>query len=111
MTLLEATAAERELADRRADAHWRATQAATLDPDPAVERTLGPRPEEPALRERWERAAAAHESYRLQYGELPANHDLIHLPDRQAADWNHAHDLAKQLTVPLPGRDLPDHGP
>ena len=111
MTLLEATAAERELADRRADAHWRATQAATLDPDPAIERNLGPRPDEPAARERWKRTAAAYESYQLQYGELPTDHDLADLPSRQAADWRHAHDLARRLAVPLPDRDLADRGP
>jgi hypothetical protein len=97
LDLIEATAAENELASRRADAHWRATRTAALDPDPALERELGKRPDEPAARERWERAAAAHESYRLQYGELPEHHDLANLPDRQAADWHHAHELAERL--------------
>lgn len=111
ITLLEATAAEHELADRRAEAHWRATHAAALDPDPAIERALGERPDEPAARERWERAAAAQESYRLQYGELPGSHDPTGLADRQAADWQHAHELIEKLTATRDIRSYADIGP
>lgn len=100
LDLSEATTAESELASRRADAHWRATRMAALDPDPAIERELGQRPDEPAARERWERAAAAHESYRLQYGELPDRHDPANLPDRQTADWHHTRQLAERVIDP-----------
>ncbi|MEJ7715168.1 MAG: hypothetical protein WKF40_05440 [Thermoleophilaceae bacterium] len=72
MEIVEATAAGRELASRRADAHWRARRTAELDADPALEALLGQRPDAPKAREDWERAAAAQEAYRLQYGDLPA---------------------------------------
>jgi len=120
MALIEATAAGRELASRRADAHWRARRTAELDADPALEALLGERPEAPKAREDWERAAAAQESYRLQYGDLPAGHNPDALPQRQAADWHHAHQLADDLHEPT-GRelagglartvDLDDYGP
>jgi hypothetical protein len=105
MALVEATAAGRELASRRADAHWRARRTAELDADPALEVLLGERPEAPKAREGWERAAAAQESYRLQYGDLPAGHNPDALPQRQAADWHHAHQLADDLVQP-PAREL-----
>jgi len=116
MELVEAAGAGRELAERRADAHWRARRSAQLDADPALEALLGERPEAPQARERWEQAAAAQESYRLQYGDLPAGHDPDALPDRQGADWHHAHELAEDLHEPrgaelLRGLDLDDYGP
>jgi Ti-type conjugative transfer relaxase TraA len=110
MKVVEAAAADRELATRRADAHWRATQAVTLDTDPDIEHQLGQRPDSPADRERWERAAAAQESYRLQYGDLPnPGADQTNLPGRQLHDFKHALDLADKLTKPST-RDL-DRGP
>jgi hypothetical protein len=98
--IVEAAGAERELAQRRADAHWRATRTAALDPDPALERTLGERPDTPTERERWEQAAAAQESYRLQYGELPHMHTETDLQGRQAEDWKQAHHLVDELLDP-----------
>ncbi|MEJ7715180.1 MAG: AAA family ATPase [Thermoleophilaceae bacterium] len=100
MQLVEAAAAGRELAERRADAHWRARRTAELDADPALEALLGDRPEAPQAKERWERAAAAHEAYRLQYGDLPAGHDPDILSGRQVADWDHARELAEHLHDP-----------
>jgi hypothetical protein len=121
MELVEAAAAGRELAERRADAHWRARRTAELDADPALEALLGERLEAPQARERWERAAAAQESYRLQYGDLPAGDDPDELPERQAADWHYAHQLAEDLHREpagatqagqlLRGLDLDDYGP
>jgi len=120
MELVEAAAAGRELAARRADAHWRARRTAQLDADPALEALLGERPEAPQARERWEQAAAAQESYRLQYGDLPAGHDPDYLPARQGADWHHAQQLAEDLREPagadpagqlLRGLELDDYGP
>ena len=120
MQLVEAAAAGRELAARRADAHWRARRSAELDADPTLEALLGERPEAPQGRERWERAAAAQESYRLQYGHLPAGHEPGGLPERQAADWQHARELAEDLCEPshaeqagqlLRGLALEDYGP
>jgi len=120
MALVEATAAGRELASRRADAHWRARRTAELDADPALEALLGQRPDTPKAREDWERAAAAQESYRLQYGDLPAGHNPDELPERQAADWHHAHQLADELHQPADRElarglartiDLDDYGP
>ena len=120
MELVEAAAAGRELAARRADAHWRARRCAELDADPALEALLGQRPEAPQARERWERAAAAQEAYRLQYGDLPAGHEPDELPERQAADWQHARELAEDLCEPagsdraaqlLRGLDRDDYGP
>ncbi|MBA2440625.1 MAG: hypothetical protein H0V50_08130, partial [Thermoleophilaceae bacterium] len=116
MQLVEAAAAGRELAGRRADAHWRARLSAELDADPALEALLGERPEAPQDRERWERAAAAQESYRLQYGDLPAGDEPGALPERQAADWQYAQELAEDLHEPagvelLRGVDLDDYGP
>lgn len=111
MEIVDAAAAERELATRRADAHWRATRMAALDPDPAIERELGDRPESPTDREQWEQAAAAQESYRLQYGALPHDHDVASLTGRQAADWDHAQQLAELLFDP-PGIGMtPDLAP
>jgi Ti-type conjugative transfer relaxase TraA len=111
MEIVDAAAAERELAARRADAHWRATRMAALDTDPAVERQLGQRPEAPTDRERWEQAAAAQESYRLQYGALAQDHDPTNLTGRQVADWQHTHKLAEML-FDAPGVDpTPDLTP
>ena len=101
--------AERELAARRADAHWRATRIAALDTDPAIERQLGERPMAPTDRERWEQAAAAQESYRLQYGTLPHERDAASLTGRQAADHRHAQRLTELLfesPCTDPGRDI-----
>lgn len=100
MRLVDAAAAERELAARRAHAHWHATRTVALDTDPAIEHKLGPRPDTPTDRDRWEQAAAAHESYRLQYGALPHDHDPTNLTGRQAADWHHTHRLADKLFDP-----------
>ncbi|MCA1680927.1 MAG: hypothetical protein LC777_19305, partial [Actinobacteria bacterium] len=91
----------------------RARRSAELDGDPALEALLGERPDAPQARERWERAAAAQESYRLQYGDLPAGHEPDGLPERQAADWQYARELAKDLHEPagvelLRGVDLDD---
>lgn len=108
MEIVDAAAAERELAARRADAHWRATRIAALDTDPAVERELGKRPNAPTDGERWERAAAAQESYRLQYGALPHEHDPTNLTGRQATDWHQTQQLAERLLDP-PGVDLDLH--
>jgi Ti-type conjugative transfer relaxase TraA len=103
MEIVDAAAAERELAARRADAHWRATRTAALDADPAIERELGERPDSPTDREQWEQAAAAQESYRLQYGALPHEHDVDDLTGRQAADWNHAIEIVEALfDAPVP---------
>jgi hypothetical protein len=83
---------------------------AALDTDPAIERQLGERPETPTDRERWEQAAAAQESYRLQYSQLAQDHDPTNLTGRQAADWHHTQ-LAELLFDP-PGADLtPDLDP
>jgi hypothetical protein len=114
MQVVEATAADRELAIRRADAYWRATQTVALDADPELERRLGERPENPADRERWERAAAAQESYRHQYGELPdLDADKASLAGRQLHDFKQALDLAdKFIKPPTPDLDRgPDLGP
>lgn len=114
MQVVEATAADRELAVRRADAYWRATQTVSLDADPELERRLGERPENPADRERWERAAAAQESYRHQYGELPdLDADKASLAGRQLHDFKQALDLAdKFIKPPTPDLDRgPDLGP
>jgi len=97
MEIVDAAAAERELAARRANAHWRATRTAALDADPTLERHLGQRPEGPTNRERWEQAAAAQESYRLQYGAYAHAHDSASLTGRQAADWQHTQHLAELL--------------
>ncbi|MEX1142213.1 MAG: hypothetical protein WD399_03140 [Thermoleophilaceae bacterium] len=114
MQVVEATAADRELAIRRADAYWRATRTVTLDADPELERRLGERPENSADRERWERAAAAQESYRFQYGELPdLDADKASLAGRQLHDFKQALDLAEKFIKP-PTPDLdrgPDLGP
>jgi len=114
MQVVEATAADRELAVRRADAYWRAIQTVSLDADPELERRLGERPENPADRERWERAAAAQESYRHQYGELPdLDTDKASLAGRQLHDFKQAIDLAEKFIKP-PTPDLdrgPDLGP
>lgn len=114
MQVVEATAADRELAIRRADAYWHATQTVALDADPEIERQLGERPDNPADRERWERAAAAQESYRHQYGELPDLDatDTASLAGRQLHDFKQALDLADKFTSP-PTPDLdrsPDLG-
>lgn len=106
MEIVDAANAEQELAARRADAHWRATRAAALDVDPAIERQLGERPDTPTERERWEQAAAAQESYRLQYGALPHDRDPASLTGRQAADWHQTHRLADAL-FDKPGLDSP----
>lgn len=97
MEIVDAAAAEREIATRRADGHWRATRMAALDPDPAIEREIGERPQSPTDREQWEQAAAAHESYRLQYGAWAHDHDPTSLTGRQAADWQHTQQLAELL--------------
>jgi Ti-type conjugative transfer relaxase TraA len=114
MQVVEATAADRELAVRRADAYWRAIQTVSLDADPELERRLGERPENPVDRERWERAAAAQESYRHQYGELPdLDADKASLAGRQLHDFKQAIDLAEKFIKP-PTPDLdrgPDLGP
>jgi Ti-type conjugative transfer relaxase TraA len=114
MQVVEATAADRELAVRRADAYWRAIQTVSLDADPELERRLGERPDNPADRERWERAAAAQESYRHQYGELPdLDADKASLAGRQLHDYKQAIDLAEKFIKP-PTPDLdrgPDLGP
>lgn len=47
LEVVEAAAADRELAARRADAYWRATRTVSLDIDPEIERQLGERPENP----------------------------------------------------------------
>ena len=116
MELVEAAAAGRELAERRADAHWRARRSAELDADPALEALLGERPKAPQARERWERAAAAQEAYRLQYGDPPVGHQPDGLPARQAADREHARELAEDLWEPASteldrGLDFDDYGP
>ncbi len=114
MQVVEATAADRELAVRRADAYWRATRTVSLDVDPEIERRLGERPDNPRDREQWERAAAAQESYALQYGQLPdLDADKASLSGRQLQDFKSALNLADKLTSP-PTPDLdrgPDLGP
>jgi hypothetical protein len=110
MDVVDASAADRELAVRRADAYWRATQVIGLDTGPDIERRLGQRPENPSDRERWEKAAAGLESYRLQYGELPnPDTDRASLAGRQLQDFRLALDLADKATSP-PKPDL-DRGP
>ncbi|NLT06672.1 MAG: relaxase domain-containing protein [Solirubrobacterales bacterium] len=110
MDVVDASAADRELAIRRADAYWRATQTIGLDTDPDIERRLGQRPDNPTDRERWEKAAASLESYRLQYGDLPTpDTDRAHLNDRQLQDFRLALNLADKAISP-PQRDL-DRGP
>jgi Ti-type conjugative transfer relaxase TraA len=111
MEIIDAATAERELAARRAYAHWRATRIAALDTDPAIERQLGQRPEAPTDRERWEQAVAAQESYRLQYGALAQDHDPATLRGRQAADWQHTHKLAELLFDPPSVDSTPDLAP
>jgi hypothetical protein len=115
MEVIEAAAADRELADRRADAYWRATRTVSLDVDPESERQLGERPDNPSDREQWERAAAAQESYALQYGQLPDPDitDTASLTGRQFDDFKHAIDLVEKFVdPPTPDLDLgPDLGP
>jgi Ti-type conjugative transfer relaxase TraA len=108
LEVVEAAAADRELAARRADAYWRATRTVSLDVDPEIERQLGERPENPADREQWERAAAAQESYALQYGQLPDPDitDTASLTGRQFDDFKQAIDLAdKFINPPTPDLD------
>lgn len=97
LDIIDAAAAEQELAARRSDAYWRATRTVTLDADPTIERHLGRRPDSPTDRERWEQAAAAQESYRLQYGAFPHDHEPTELAGRQAHDWHEANRLADAL--------------
>jgi len=108
LEVVEAAAADRELAARRADAYWRATRTVSLDVEPEIERQLGERPENPADREQWERAAAAQESYALQYGQLPDPDitDTASLTGRQFDDFKQALDLAdKFINPPTPDLD------
>lgn len=100
MQIVEAAAADQELAARRADAYRRAIQAVTLDTDPTIEHHLGSRPDTPVDRERWDQAAAAHHYYRHQYGDHPHNHAPTNLTGRQRHDHQHAIDLAKRLIEP-----------
>jgi Ti-type conjugative transfer relaxase TraA len=115
LEVVEAAAADRELAVRRADAYWRATRTVSLDVDPEIERRLGERPDSPSDREEWERAAAAQESYALQYGQLPDPDvtDTASLTGRQFDDFKQALDLAEKFVdPPTPDLDLgPDLGP
>ncbi|MDP9134200.1 MAG: AAA family ATPase, partial [Actinomycetota bacterium] len=115
LDVVEAAAADRELAVRRADAYWRATRTVSLDVDPEIERRLGERPDSPSDREEWERAAAAQESYALQYGQLPDPDitDTAALTGRQFDDFKQALDLAEKfVNPPTPDLDLgPDLGP
>jgi hypothetical protein len=115
LEVVEAAAADRELAVRRADAYWRATRTVSLDVDPEIERRLGERPDSPSDREEWERAAAAQESYALQYGQLPDPDitDTAALTGRQFDDFKQALDLAEKfVNPPTPDLDLgPDLGP
>ena len=113
--VVEAAAADRELAARRADAYWRATRTVSLDVDPEIERRLGERPDNPSDREEWERAAAAQESYALQYGQPPDPDitDTASLTGRQFDDFKQTIDLAEKfVNPPTPDLDLgPDLGP
>jgi Ti-type conjugative transfer relaxase TraA len=115
LEVVEAAAADRELATRRADAYWRATRTVSLDVDPEIERRLGERPDNPSDREQWERAAAAQESYALQYGQLPDPDitDTASLTGRQFDDFKQALDLTEKfVNPPTPDLDLgPDLGP
>jgi Ti-type conjugative transfer relaxase TraA len=115
LEVVEAAAADRELATRRADAYWRATRTVSLDVDPEIERRLGERPDSPSDREEWERAAAAQESYALQYGQLPDPDmtDTASLTGRQFDDFKQTIDLAERfVNPPTPDLDLgPDLGP
>jgi Ti-type conjugative transfer relaxase TraA len=115
LEVVEAAAADRELAARRADAYWRVTRTVSLDVDPEIERRLGERPDNPSDREEWERAAAAQESYALQYGQLPDPDitDTASLTGRQFNDFKQALDLAEKfVNPPTPDLDLgPDLGP
>ncbi len=115
LDIVEAAAIDRKLAARRADAYWRATRTVSLDVDPEIERQLGERPGSPADREQWERAAAAQESYALQYGQLPDPNitDTTSLTGRQFDDFQQAIDLAEMFVNP-PTPDLDrglDFGP
>jgi Ti-type conjugative transfer relaxase TraA len=115
LEVVETAAADRELAARRADAYWRATRTVSLDMDPEIERRLGERPDSPSDREEWERAAAAQESYALQYGQLPDPDitDTASLTGRQFDDFKQALDLVEKfVNPPAPDLDLgPDLGP
>lgn len=76
--------------------------------NPEIERQLSERPESPADREQWERAAAAQESYALQYGQLsdPDITDTASLTGRQFDDFKQAIDLAdKFINPPTPDLD------
>jgi hypothetical protein len=109
--LAELAAAKVELGDRDGKARDRRINDVRRDPPEWVTERLGRRPDDPAAREHWDRAAAHLEDYRHAFGQPPGDE----LPDRgdyrQRHAWEQVHDAATKALEVHPERPVVERPP
>lgn len=108
--LAEAALVERELDARRQTALQDAVVRAAHDPDEALARDLGPRPESLVGREQWDAAATELADYQLRYGDLSGDQAPVERP--RLRSWQHSRGAVEELRAARGAPDvaLPESG-
>jgi hypothetical protein len=102
--LMEVAAAKLELHRRDGQARERRISDIRRDPPDWVTERLGPRPDDPAARPQWDRAAAHLDDYREAFGHLPAERAPELHDYRQRHAWEQVHDAAAKALELHPER-------
>jgi hypothetical protein len=111
---IELTAAKVERHDRDSQARERRINDIRRDPPTWVTERVGPRPDDPAARKQWDRAAAHLDDYRHAFGSPPGDEPPSRGDYRQRHAWEDVHkDAATALEMhperPLVERPPPEH--
>jgi hypothetical protein len=91
---IELSAAKVELHDRDRQARERRINDIRRDPPASVTERVGPRPDEPAAREQWDRAAASLDDYRHAFGHPPGDKPPDRGDYRERDAWKEVHNAA-----------------
>jgi hypothetical protein len=103
---IEFSAAKVELHTRDRQARERRINDIRRDPPTWVTERVGPRPDDPAAREPWDRAAAHLDDYRHAFGLPPDNEQPSRSDYRQRHAWEDVHKAATEALKMHPERPL-----
>jgi conjugative relaxase-like TrwC/TraI family protein len=107
----ELSAAKVELHDRDRHARERRVDDLRHDPPAWVIQRLGPRPDAPAAREQWDRAAASLDDYRHAFGHPPGDKPPDRGDYRERDAWKEVHEAAAKALEIHPERPVVERPP
>lgn len=109
--LVEVCAAKLELRDRDGKARERRVDEIRRDLPGWVTERLGSRPDDPAAREQWDRAAAHLDDYRHAFGQPPGDEPPGRGDYRERRAWEQVHQAAAKALEVHPERPVVQRPP